>query len=139
MTSYPDDQGMVAGATPAYIAYLSGGTPVAVTSGTPLPVNASVSPPVAPSSFVTGQAVIAVTNTAVQLASHVLTVGITVVANGTNAGNIFVGGSGVTTTGGGTGNGVVLVPGAAVSISINQSNLVYSNGTAGDWVSFVAN
>lgn len=78
-----------------------------------------------------------ITASAVQLGSNVLTNGVIFTALSTNAGNIFIGGSGVTTTVDGTGNGYILEPGASVSAAISNTNLYYVIGTANDVLSFV--
>jgi len=91
----------------------------------------------------TGQAVIAVTSTAVQLpANSGLVNGIVVTAcNGpsghTNTAVITVGtSSGLTTTADGSGNGYILQPGSSIGLAVNNSNQVWINGTATDCVSF---
>lgn len=88
---------------------------------------------------ITGQAVIATTGTAVQLGSNVLVNGVTIVAAVTNVANIIVGGSGVTNTANGSGNGLVLPPGASITIAVPNTNDIYINGTAADYISFISN
>jgi hypothetical protein len=93
-----------------------------------------------PANIVTGQAKIAVTNTAVQLPANALFNGLTIKSKvGNNAAGILIGPSGVTTVYDGTGGGYFLAPGESVSLSIPNSNLVFFNGTAGDVVSFEGN
>lgn len=84
-----------------------------------------------------GQAVIAVTGTAVQLGSNTLENGVIITAKSSNTGNIKVGGSGVTNTETGAGNGYILEPGASISVAASNTNVLYVNGTAGDIVSFL--
>lgn len=96
---------------------------------------------VPPSTFSTGQKKVAVTGTAVRLsASSVpLVNGVTIQANPNNAAALTIGGSGVTNTVDGTGNGKVLGPGQAWSFAVSDLNLLYINGTAGDWVDWSGN
>lgn len=103
------------------------------------PVSGTVTatPPALPSSAVVGQSNIAVTGTAVQLSSGTLVNGVVVSASLSNAASITIGGSGVNNTVNGTGNGYILQPGASVGIAINNTNVLYINGTAGDVVAFV--
>ena len=92
-----------------------------------------------------GQAIIAVTGTAVQLSStsQVLQNGMTIqawTANNANAGRF--GDSGVTFTGAptGSGNGDIILPGARVPVPSGVNlNTVYVNGTAGDIFSWSGN
>ena len=91
-----------------------------------------------PASFKTGQAKIAVTGTAVQLASNTLTQGVLISALSTNTASITIGtSSGVTNTVDGTGNGSILTAGSTKSIAATNTNLVWFNGTAGDIISFI--
>ena len=91
-----------------------------------------------PASFKTGQARIAVTGTAVQLASNTLTQGVLISALSTNTASITIGtSSGVTNTVDGTGNGSILTAGSTKSIAATNTNLVWINGTAGDIISFI--
>jgi hypothetical protein len=83
-----------------------------------------------------GQAKIAVTSTAVQLPSNILSNGVILTAKSTNAAPIVVGGSGVANTVDGTGNGYILAAGASVSWAVSNTNALYINGTSGDIVSF---
>ena len=92
-----------------------------------------------PAAPITGQIVIAVTNTAVCLPSNALVNGLIVKAKTTNAGNGFVGPSGVTTTDDGTGNGYRIVPGEAWSGAVSNSSGVCVNGTANDVFYYTGN
>jgi len=93
---------------------------------------------VIPSAFVTGQAKIATTGTAVQLGSNTLTQGVLISSLSTNAANITIGtSSGLTNTVDGTGNGSILTAGSTKSIAATNTNLVWINGTAGDIISFI--
>lgn len=83
-----------------------------------------------------GQAKIAVTGTAVQLGSNVLSNGVIVSAKSTNAALIVVGAAAVANTVDGTGNGYLLAAGASASWAVSNTNVLYINGTAGDIVSF---
>lgn len=86
-----------------------------------------------------GQAKIAVTSTAVRLnggTSQPLTNGIIISAPSGNVAPILIGGSGVTNTADGTGNGYVLAPGASISFAVNNTNVLYINGSSGDYVSW---
>lgn len=73
-----------------------------------------------------------VTATAAALATQALSNGVTIRAKSTNAGKVFVGGSGVTTTDDGTGNGFALNPGDAVSIPVSTTAGVFVIGTLND-------
>ena len=93
---------------------------------------------VIPSAFVTGQAKIATTGTAVQLGSNTLTQGVLISSLSTNAASITIGtSSGLTNTVDGTGNGSILTAGSTKSIAATNTNLVWINGTAGDIISFI--
>lgn len=93
-----------------------------------------------PAVVVTGQAVIAVTNTAVQLGSNALLNGLVIKAKSTNSASCgTVGKSGTTNTYDGTGNGYGLCPGEASSFAIPNSNLIFVNGTVGDIFTFEGN
>ena len=85
-----------------------------------------------------GQAKIAVTGTAVQLATNTLTNGVIITALSTNSGIIKIGGSGVTNVSDGTGNGYLLEAGGSISVASTNTNVLYINGTAGDIISFMA-
>lgn len=79
-----------------------------------------------------GQVKVSVTNTAVQLTSNVLTVGVIVQALLGNVGNVVIGDSSVTTS-----NGFQLQPGQATSAALLNVNGLYINGTSGDGVCFL--
>lgn len=83
-----------------------------------------------------GQKVIAVTGTAVQLASNALSNGVIVTAKSTNTAAIVVGASTVTNVTDGTGAGYILEAGASVSWAMDNTNRLWINGTAGDIVSY---
>ena len=92
--------------------------------------------------IVTGQAKVATTGTAVQFqsASARLANGVTFCAATTNnSAGVTIGGSSVNNTVNGTGNGLILLPGACGAIAINNANLLYVNGTAGDYLSYIGN
>lgn len=90
-----------------------------------------------PSVIITGQVKIAVTGTAVQLASNSLSVGLIVKSKSTNNAALqTTGASTVTFTIDGTGNGYILEPGEAASFAVNNSNVIWVNGTAGDIFSY---
>lgn len=113
------------------------GIPVAVdpTTGSLI---AAVTTPLVTSPLV-GQSKIAVTGTAVQLnggTSQTLSNGLIITAYSTNAAPISVGTSSVNNTAGGTGNGYLLAAGASVSFAIANTNDIWINGTAGDFVSW---
>lgn len=89
---------------------------------------------------VTGQAIIAVTGTAVQLASNPLFNGVIVKAKSTNSSSCgAVGKSTVTNVYDGTGPGYGLCPGEASSFAVYNSNALYVNGTVGDIFTFEGN
>jgi hypothetical protein len=83
-----------------------------------------------------GQAKIAVTGTAVQLASNVLKNGVIITAKSTNTNPIEVGISSVNNMNDGTGNGYILEPGSSVSFAVTNTNTLSINGTSGDIISF---
>lgn len=87
-------------------------------------------------SALNGQAKIAVTGTAVQLASNALSNGVIVTAKSTNTNPIVVGATGVANTTDGTGAGYILEAGASVSWAVDNTNRLFINGTAGDIVSY---
>lgn len=94
------------------------------------------------SNLLTGQAKIAVANTAVQLNSAIgLQNGVTIKADKNNTGTVSVGGaSTVNDTGGGTGNGFMLYPGDTVSIAVTALSFMYVSGAnVGDFVTWAAN
>jgi len=99
----------------------------------------SISGSILPSTLIVGQAKIAVTGTAVQLPLNVVSNGVTITANKTNAANLFVGLLGVSTTNDGTGNGYQLPAGASIVVRVNNTGVVYINGTEGDFVAFIGN
>jgi hypothetical protein len=82
------------------------------------------------------QTAIASTGVAVQLPSNTLVNGVIVTAGNGNAAAISIGTSGVNNTVDGTGNGYVLGAGSSVSFAVSNTNLLYINGTSGDFVSF---
>lgn len=75
-----------------------------------------------------------VTASAVALTTQALINGVTIKAKSTNAGSVFVGGSGVTTTNDGTGNGLALLPGEAISYPVSTTAGIYIIGTLNDVV-----
>lgn len=83
-----------------------------------------------------GQTKIAITGTAVQLASNALENGVIVTAKSTNTDPISVGTSAVNNTVDGTGNGYILEAGASTSFAVANTDDLYINGTATDIVSF---
>ena len=85
-----------------------------------------------PSTFYTGQIIIAVTGTEVCLPSHSILNGLVVKARSANAANGFVGPTGVTRTDDGTGNGYRILPGEAWAGAVSDSSAVCVNGTAND-------
>lgn len=85
----------------------------------------------------TGQVVIAITGTAVRFPTNTLTHGLIITANPNNAASVAIGPVGVTNTLDGTGNGTVLAKGASISAFVLNTNALYVNGTANDWVSFI--
>ena len=118
------------------VSYLDGLTPMPVYGN---PVNGALfTQPIGTlvSSGFFGQAKVAVTATAVQLASNVLTNGVIISAYSTNTAPITIGGSTVTNTADGTGNGTILEAGASISFAVTNTNVLYINGTANDFVSF---
>ncbi|MGC9395397.1 MAG: hypothetical protein ACP5J4_11135 [Anaerolineae bacterium] len=90
---------------------------------------------------VVGQAVIAVTGTAVALAAVATplpTSSVLVAALSTNGAMMTVGGAGVTNTVDGSGNGFILEAGQSVVIMTDDLADVYVNGTANDIATFSA-
>lgn len=83
----------------------------------------------------TFQKAVSVTGTAVQISatSVPLKNGAIVQANQENSGPITIGKANVTNVADGTGNGKTLQPGQSWSFSVNDLNLLYVNGAAGDW------
>jgi hypothetical protein len=89
---------------------------------------------------VTGQVVIAVTGTAVQLPYNNLYNGVVVKAiSANNVACGTVGSVGVTNSVGGTGNGYILCPGEGSSFAVTNTNSIYVNGTAGDIFTYEGN
>lgn len=87
-----------------------------------------------------GQKKVAVTGTAVALAtSTALTNGAWVQANPNNTAAIVLGLSSVANTTDGTGNGKVLQPGQSWFVAATNLSSIYINGTAADWVDWTAN
>ena len=87
---------------------------------------------------IVGQVKVAITGTAVQFGSNTLLNGVIVTAASGNAAAVTLGGSTVTNTVDGTGNGYVLAAGASVSFALDNTNRIYVNGTANDFISFAA-
>jgi len=89
------------------------------------------------SSAASFQVKIVTTGVAVQLPNYSLINGVILLANSTNSGPIYVGNSSaVTNVGNGNGNGFPLVAaGGNLQLSITNTNLLWINGTAGDWIS----
>ncbi len=83
-----------------------------------------------------GQAKIAVTGTAVNLASNALTNGVILTAKSSNTAAIVVGASSVANTTDGTGAGYILEQGASAPWAVDNTNRLFINGTAGDIVSW---
>lgn len=86
-----------------------------------------------PSTPITGQLTIAVTNTAVRLPNITISVGVILQAlkgNGTNA--FVTGPNGVSTS-----TGFQLQPGQATSTAVNNLNSIWINGTAGDGICWI--
>ena len=83
-----------------------------------------------------GQAKIVVTGTAVQLGTNTLLNGVIITAASANVATITIGTSAVTNTVDGTGNGYILAAGASISFAVNNTNVLYINGTAEDIISF---
>lgn len=80
-----------------------------------------------------------VTATATALTSQALINGVVITAATTNAGNVFVGGSGVTTTDTGSGSGYKLQPGQSISFGVTNCSAIYIIGTAADIVYVAGN
>lgn len=90
---------------------------------------------------VVGQAVIAVTGTAVALSATSKPLpmsSVFVAALSTNTAKMTVGGSGVNNTVNGSGNGFIIEAGQTVPVMANDLADVFINGTVGDIVSFSA-
>lgn len=138
VTGYISTSGCPGGAPSCFVQYgAGGGVASTVAQGTPGSSPwVTNSPLLAP---VTGQAVIAVTGTAVQLGTNTLQNGIIIKALSSNTASILVGGSGVNNSSNGSGNGYILKPGEASAFSSSNSNQFWVNGTAGDIVTFEGN
>lgn len=93
----------------------------------------------APSAITSGQAKVAVTNTAVCLSAAALVNGLVIKALAANAAAITIGGTGVNSTTDGTGNGYVLAPGEAMSFAVDNASRVCINGASGAGVSYAGN
>jgi hypothetical protein len=85
---------------------------------------------------VNGQAKIASTGTAVNLSVGVLTNGVIISAPSGNAAPILLGVASVKNTVDGTGNGYALAAGASISFAIANTNQLWINGTANDYISW---
>ncbi len=85
----------------------------------------------------TGQAVIASTGVALQLANKEFTNGVLISALSTNTDNIMIGEDGVTNVDDGTGNGYILEPGNTASFAVMNLKRLWITGTAGDIISYV--
>lgn len=83
-----------------------------------------------------GQVKIAVTGTPVRFPSNVIIQGVIITAYDGNTGPVVIGGPTITNTVDGTGNGSYVGAGASISAAVRDTNELYLNGTAGDWVSF---
>lgn len=92
-----------------------------------------------PASIDTNQVIVAVTGTAVQFPSNALVNGVIITAHGANAASVVLGGATITNTLTGSGNGAELIAGSSVFTAVSNTNVLYLNGTAGDWVSFIGN
>lgn len=116
------------------------GAPVA-TNIVPISATASSVSITSPPTFVTGQAKIAASGTAVNLAANALTRSISISSLPSNSAlKQTVGGVGVTNTTDGTGNGAILSPGGSMSIDLTgNSNQIWVNGQTGDIFTFTGN
>lgn len=88
-----------------------------------------------------GQAKIVTTNTAINLnggISQLLANGIIITAPSINVAPVAIGGVGVTNTGAGAGNGYLLTAGASISFAVTNTNTIYINGSANDFISWAA-
>ncbi len=90
-----------------------------------------------PTAVLNGGVAIAVTSTAVAIASSTTCQAVVVTANSTNLANIFVGNSTVTNDYNAPTSGSELQPGQSMGIAIDNLSKVFINGTAGDGCSFV--
>ncbi len=107
-----------------------------VKDGLPVTITGELDPKLITTPPITGQAIIASTGTAVQLSSGILTNGVIITAFSENSAPITIGGATVTNTANGSGNGYILEAGASVSMAVDNTNRVYINGTAGDFISY---
>lgn len=85
-----------------------------------------------PTTVFAGQKTVAVTNTAVAIASSQAVLGVIVQALSANVNSIYVGPSTVTTA-----NGFELQPGQATSVAITNLSTVFINGTSGDGICYI--
>lgn len=92
-----------------------------------------------PSVVVAGQTKVAVTGTAVALPDHALVNGVVVRAKLANVADIYVGASDVNRTDDGTGTGYKLVAGDVISFAVDNTNVIWINGSANDVVYFAGN
>lgn len=88
------------------------------------------------SALVRGQIVIAVSGTRIQLPSNALLDGVTIKALNANTNPIMIGGSDVDNKYDGTGKGDILDKGDHNFYKVNNTNVLYVNGTAGDIISY---
>lgn len=86
----------------------------------------------------TGQVVIEDTGVAVQLPSAALVNGVVIKAYSENSDPILVGDASVTNAFDGTGNGDIIEPGERASYGVPNLDVLYINGTAGDFISYGA-
>lgn len=115
----------------AYVAP-DGTTVVPASAATPLPV-VSTNPAI----IYTDQQ--KVTASAVALTAQALANGIIIKAKATNAGTVFVGGSGVNATYDGTGNGFPLDPGESIGFGVTDASVIYVIGILNDVISVAGN
>lgn len=92
------------------------------------------------SHFYTGQVEIAEAGTPVQFPDYrELIRGVTITANKNNAAKVTIGHTALLdNTVDGSGNGYVLDPGESIEIEVSDSRMIYINGSAEDWISFIA-
>jgi hypothetical protein len=116
----------------------AGAVAPAGTSGDPVYTSSVSGAASLPSSFGAGQ--LKLNGSAQNMATLALVNGVIIKAKSSNAGKVFVGTSNaVTTTDDGTGNGYALAAGEAISIAVNNLNLVYVIGTNNDVVYYTGN
>jgi hypothetical protein len=121
------------------VAASANGLPVNIVGGLSDPLQVSLTTNPLVTTPLVGQSTVAITGTAVQLnggTSQALTNGIIITAASGNSGPISVGSSGVNHTQDGTGNGYLLAASASISFAVTDTNDVYINGSAGDYVSW---